>query len=384
MRRIIPRDERGMALPLAVFALVIIGALVAGIFFTGRVEQRSGSNTAASAQAFESAEAGVARIRSTWTTTAYNAMPVGDTAFVARTALGGKSAYAADLQRISRETFLLRVQGEQFSSATQTDANLLATRMVARLLKIDPVDISVRSALLARGDVTVRGSAQLSGGNTDPPTWNGGVCDVNTDTLPGIVTSGDVQVMGTSAEVDGDPPYEEFASGLDDSTFMRPYDELKPAADILLNGGNLSPLPIVDLADPTTCNRSISTNWGEPYGGTGAGIIAPCQDYFPIIYSRNSLRLNNGRGQGILLVDGDLDLAGNFVFNGIVIVKGTFESSHGTNVVHGAVLASNATLEDMTLAGTPTVNYSHCAVERALRGAADVSPLAGRGWVQLY
>ena len=45
MRRIIPRDERGMALPLAVFALVIIGALVAGIFFTGRVEQRSGSNS---------------------------------------------------------------------------------------------------------------------------------------------------------------------------------------------------------------------------------------------------------------------------------------------------------------------------------------------------
>lgn len=384
MRRIIPRDERGMALPLAVFALVIIGALVAGIFFTGRVEQRSGSNSAASAQAFEAAEAGVARIRSTWTTTAYNAMPVGGTAIVGRTALGGKSAFAADLQRISRETFLLRVQGEQFSSTTQSDANLLASRMVARLLKIDPVNVSVRSALLARGDVTVRGSAQLSGGNTDPPTWTGGICETNTDTLPGIVTSGDVTVTGMDAEIAGDPPYEEFASGLDDSTFMRPYEEMKPAADILLNGGNFSPLPTVDLADPTTCDRTSMLNWGEPLGGTGAGIIAPCQDYFPIIYSRNNLRLSSGRGQGILLVDGDLDLAGNFVFNGIIIVKGTFESSHGTNVVHGAVLASNATLEDMTLAGTPTVNYSACAVERALRGAADVSPLAGRGWVQLY
>ena len=387
MRRIIPRgNERGMALPLAVFALVIIGALVAGIFFTGRVEQRSGTNTAASAQAFEAAEAGVTTVLSRWTAGNYSAVQPGYSTSIARTSLGGKAAFNAEIERISRETFLLTVEGEQFRSATQDDANLIATRTVARLLKLDPVSMSVSSALLARGDVTVRGTADLSGGNTDPPTWSsgaGGVCDVNTDTLPGIITNGDVRVSG-SPTIDGDPPYEEYAS-VDDSAFTRPFNELAPSADItLLTGGNISPFPLAVLGDSTTCNRSSNLNWGEPYGGTGSGLVTACQDYFPVIYSKANLRLSNGRGQGVLLVDGDLDLAGNFVFNGIIIVKGTFESSHGTNVVHGAVMSSNATLDDMTLAGTPTVNYSACAVSRALRGAADVSPLAGRSWVQLY
>ena len=52
-------NERGVALAVAVFALVVIGALVAGIFFAGRVEQQSGRNTFYAAQAAEAADAGL-------------------------------------------------------------------------------------------------------------------------------------------------------------------------------------------------------------------------------------------------------------------------------------------------------------------------------------
>jgi Tfp pilus assembly protein PilX len=52
-------DERGIALAVAVFALVVIGALVAGTFFAGRLEQQTGSNTFMAAQAAEAAEAGL-------------------------------------------------------------------------------------------------------------------------------------------------------------------------------------------------------------------------------------------------------------------------------------------------------------------------------------
>ena len=38
-------DERGIALAVAVFALVVIGALVAGTFYAGRLEQQTGRNT---------------------------------------------------------------------------------------------------------------------------------------------------------------------------------------------------------------------------------------------------------------------------------------------------------------------------------------------------
>ena len=52
-------DERGIALALAIFALVVIGALVAANFFVGRLEQQSGQNSLYARQAAEGAESGL-------------------------------------------------------------------------------------------------------------------------------------------------------------------------------------------------------------------------------------------------------------------------------------------------------------------------------------
>jgi hypothetical protein len=51
--------ERGFALAIALFALVIIGALVSGSFFAGRLEQQSGQNAMFAEQALEAAESGL-------------------------------------------------------------------------------------------------------------------------------------------------------------------------------------------------------------------------------------------------------------------------------------------------------------------------------------
>jgi hypothetical protein len=49
------------------------------------------------------------------------------------------------------------------------------------------------------------------------------------------------------------------------------------------------------------------------------------------------------------------------------------------------VLAQNAELGDeTTIIGNPVINYSACAVERALVGNAALKPLAERSWAQLY
>ena len=53
-------DRRGIALVLAMFALVVLGAIVAGTFFAGRLEQQSGENTLYAVQTREAAEAGLA------------------------------------------------------------------------------------------------------------------------------------------------------------------------------------------------------------------------------------------------------------------------------------------------------------------------------------
>jgi hypothetical protein len=365
-------DERGMALPMAVFALVVIGALVAGIFFTGRIEQRTGTNGAITAQAFESAEAGVAMQLANWS---HGGLAVNQQDSILRTALGGKSAYRGVVERLSPSTFMLQVQGEQFSSTTQTDANLLSTRTVARLLKLSPIEVSITAALTTHGDVSVKGTADIFGSNSNPPGWGG--CDAAGD-VTGIKTTGEVNTNG-SPTIEGDPAMEEYATDIVDSMFTRPFNQFKDAADFTLPNNSYSPAP---SASGGVCNTNLMTNWGEPKYGSGA--VTACQNHFPIIYRNGNLKLTNGRGQGILVVDGDLDLAGNFIFDGIIIVNGAFNASKGTNDVYGAVLARNANLDPQTFAGTPLLNYSACAVSRALSASAEVVPLAGRGWVQLY
>jgi hypothetical protein len=95
---------------------------------------------------------------------------------------------------------------------------------------------------------------------------------------------------------------------------------------------------------------------------------------------------SNGYGQGILLVDGDLQVRGGFTFFGIIIVQGTFTTGNGTNRIFGAVMASNAADLNQTFLGTSTIQYSRCAVTRAVLNNAALArarPLAERSWVDL-
>src|ERR671925_1239061 len=61
-----PRNERGMALAVAIFALVVVGALVAGAFFAGTQEQRVGENQRRVQTSFGVAEAGAQERVITW------------------------------------------------------------------------------------------------------------------------------------------------------------------------------------------------------------------------------------------------------------------------------------------------------------------------------
>ena len=114
-------------------------------------------------------------------------------------------------------------------------------------------------------------------------------------------------------------------------------------------------------------------------------MVTQCQSYYPIIHATGQIKLQTGRGQGVLLADGDVELRGNFVWDGIILALGQVKTNGSGNKVTGAVLANDAQLGDLTsFIGNPTVTFSSCAVARALINSATVSPLAERSWVQLY
>src|ERR1044072_1356615 len=109
MRRIL-RDERGMALAVAIFALVVVGALVAGAFFAGTQEQRVGENQRRVQQSFGVAEAGVQERVISWDPTTMNkrnSYPQ-DSVVIANTAApNGTGSYGGYSYKTGSNTFLL-------------------------------------------------------------------------------------------------------------------------------------------------------------------------------------------------------------------------------------------------------------------------------------
>ena len=371
------RNERGMALALAVFALVVIGAIVAGSVFAGRLEQRGGQNTVFAAQAFEAADAGLGATIETWDAS-YNSLGVGDSMSLGETSLGGNVSNTVELTRINDVSFLVRSTGQR----TDPSGNVLAERTVATMAKLILTSIPMRAALVARGDLTVKGTADLYGDNSDPPGWatssaTRDACPYDPTSRPSAEVSGKISTNGNPTMTP--PPIENSTEENDTAMFLNPYKALIESANIILSPNtNLSPAPST-TGDPARCNKASISNWGEPESA-----VPLCDSYFPVIYAEGNLKLTNGRGQGVLLVNGDLSLAGNFTFAGIIITKGAFDASHGTNNVYGTVLSNNATLEDQVMAGTPQVQFSTCAISRALTASAKAFPFGSRSWAQLY
>ena len=96
------------------------------------------------------------------------------------------------------------------------------------------------------------------------------------------------------------------------------------------------------------------------------------------------LKITGGEGQGILLVDGDLSVQGGAEFFGPVIVKGSLKTAATGGHFNGGVMAANVDLEQSTLLGNAVVNFSSCALTKALAGAATPVFVARRSWTELY
>ena len=387
-------DERGMALAVAVLALVVIGALVAGTFYAGRIEQRSGENTLYAAQAFEAAEAGAGATISSWSPAAFNSRPIGADSVLPTVTVQGSNVYTPTVTKLNATTFLIRSEGAHRDAA----GNALSRRVVGTLVRLLRPDIQIQGALTIRGALTLGGSAEVDGSDHVPTGW-GGSCPLASPGVAGIRTNtNSINTNGSNCNgnppacVTGTPPVQVDTS-IQANTFTQfgatSFDDLAAAATWTLSGTvtgiapALNPLPPGSpVGTPQTCRTSLSSNWGEP--NTGVGSVAACFSYFPIIYAPGNLRISGGRGQGILLVRGDLDLSGGVEFYGPVIVLGNLTSTGTGGHVYGGVMASNADLDPTFITGNSVVNYSNCSVQRALLGAAVARPFALRAWSQLY
>ena len=394
-------DEQGMALIMAVFGLVVIGALVAGSFFVGRVEQVTGYNTVWASQAGEAAEAGLGYAMTQIDPMAYEAMAVYSTAAPNEMVTSGAGimgspslVYTDSVRRLNSTVFLVRSTGRRLGAGGQ----VLASQTLAQLVRLAKPTVGVNAAVTVQDPIKFNGNSfAVDGYNGYPPGWGASDCPTgqplgdNTDDVVGIrssTTSGmtaadDDNIGGFPAEVvENDPTItsDTFRNFLDYTyytlstqtgvkvlEFDTPYNGVEPVLD--LDGA---------------CDKTAPLNFGEPR--RDAGSVTQCYGYFPVVHGTASRTYfaSGTRGQGILLVDGDLELVGGFEWAGLIIVRGQMKVTGTGNKINGAILTEGVAIETAgSIGGDAEVTFSKCAIDRAVNGAAQPAPVS-RGWAQLY
>jgi hypothetical protein len=396
MKRVL-QDERGMALALAIVALVIVGALVAGALFSGTQEQRMAENARFQQQSFGVAELGAYTALSGWpqNRNTYNgkrAYPLdsatGMNAGAWSPAPNKTGSYSGSVYKLNSNMYLVDVTGRDSMSRANRLRGGGFSQRIGILTRIVPLNVDVQAAMTLGGPVTWGGgNTFVNGADNAPPAGNNwGGCGPAGASLAGVraKTIGD---LGASNGQFKGTPDSIISPTMDTSTFYNygytNYGTLTSQANITLTPGNYTPSPVVLNG---ACNTTGQlTNWGD-----GNDHNAPCGTYFPIVWLKGASTatwfLIGGQGQGVLLVDGNVSMDGNFEFYGLVVVRGTLTTvANSTVKIYGGVLAKNANFApNGSGSGSFTVNWSSCAMTQALSGTGVGALNRSRSWIQLY
>lgn len=375
-RRLRPgmRPRRGSALVLVLVAMVVLLLLSSGVMFGSMQELRSSRNIAVQQRAQAVAEFGMNAQLQSWPSSR-NAMANGAIDSTVVAVATGDTARVR-VQRLNAKIFNVVSIGR----ASIGNGRLEAQRQTSLLVRVSAPSIGPLGLLSVREELEVKGSPVLDGRNTPPPGWNSCSGFPTTDTtavaynpaFPPDIQKANQTVGGTRA----------LPAAADTATYSvfgaETWSTLAGKANVSISGGNsTNPSP---TGSATSCTVT-SSNWGEPSRGSGS--VAGCQNYFPIIYSSGDLDLQNGRGQGILLVNGRLRITGNFLFAGIILVRDELEVM-GTPSLYGSIRVRAADDSRSRIQGNANLFFSHCATGQALAGLATPRRSAQRSWAPIY
>ncbi len=367
-------NQEGVALLLTLVALVILGGLTGIAVLLGLGENLLGRRYVGMHQALGNAEAGALHVVTNWDPTTYNRLPVGQPQSFSGKPPVGPGSWGGTLTRMGNLMFLVVAEGVDGKRSNRQRTGLI--------IRLNPLRADPQAALTNRGAIEIGPSSSIDGRDHIPAGWD---CQITETPLAGLRVAPAGQITNVISGCSGPQCLNGAPPVLEDSSLMVPeltridgqgFESLMELANQVISGGSLHPGPRV-IGE--TCVTAARDNWGDPYVTTG-----PCGDYFPLVYSTGDLQLTGGRGQGTLVVDGDLSIGGGFHFVGLVLVRGTLASSGTGNRFEGAVMVANADLDVSRLLGTTTVEYSSCALERAGIGSGRPEVLQERGWFLAY
>ena len=151
------KRQRGFALPVAVFALVIVGVITTGGFFLARQEGRIGIASEYAGLAFYLTEQGLADRMGDWDAASFGALPNwGDTTVTqAYPGLGNVTT------RITKMTDYLYFVDADGTVTKGGDILSGASRRVGVTVRLVTAEIAPPAALVTRGATDLRGTAEV-------------------------------------------------------------------------------------------------------------------------------------------------------------------------------------------------------------------------------
>jgi hypothetical protein len=170
--------------------------------------------------------------------------------------------------------------------------------------------------------------------------------------------------------------------------------------DLMLGPG--ASLTTIDGLPPTlTIQRSASAVDTTVLGHVGslamatlaasADVVLPSGTAAPVpsgvVHALGDLTLVEGAGQGVLLVDGRLTLAGPVSFAGLIVARGGIVATADGADISGAMRTGPGGGDEngkLDITRQFTFRPSVCATQTVLRSAVIPRPVLGRPWAEMY
>lgn len=333
------RSERGVALPLVLFTILVLAMLIAAGFSALGSERRVNANDESELDAFLLAQTGLETFIAQRATYGFTSAPPAATESTRIALSGGFADVILKQMRVDavagRYGYVLRSHG--VSTVRALSGTPQAERTVSEYTVWIPGSMPVLAGWTSITGLHKNGGSAMGSG-TDQCGQQPAVAGVGVPANPGYTQSGG----GTAPR--GAPPVRTVAA-----TSTQMADSINIDWAGLSSGTAVTP----DITIPPGSWPSFS----DP-------------NYWPTIVVNGNFYLPSS-GQGTLIVTGALTMTGTITWNGIVLV-GDNLTSNGTNGVNGATVTGlNVKLggiisQNDIANGIKSFNYNSCNVAKAL------------------
>jgi Tfp pilus assembly protein PilX len=391
------RDERGMALVIALLVLLTMSLLATVLMVSINVESKITSHGLRETDALNVAEAGVGEAQGRIAAgdialggnplavaqifnTVAGSVPVLGTDSVGlataqptgewlpySTATRGPDVLTVEYKTDNARTFVYRydatmsppvqkLSGSPIYVITSTGVVGGDLRRVRAEVYAKRIPAAVYAAMMANVGVELKGTIDVCGlnhtssmptGAEDDPMYHTGSGD-----LPGTWSSGEVDIKSGAAYSDGSP------TGIVENQ-VGPYTGP--------NGFYAGPWDVFGMTQ------------AEFFAWIGSP-VAPPQPPLGLVYIDGDAAYHGGDGEGLLYVTGDMTINGTFTYRGLIYVEGDLHLNGDTWILGGLIVKGTTTVKLAN--GNAAVLYSADAIAEAI--ARATGSFTRLSWRELY